>query len=514
MRSFNLSLLTFLALGSAAPAQPAPERPAREVWETVFARDRDGRDQQIGYSHLTFETLTVDGKTIVRGTRELRIHIKRDGQLAQLKADTGTEEVAEDGKVVGVFMRHWIGEKQALTMNGKLDADGKAMSINVDASVKNEFKAPWDPKVIGLAGEQGILRNRKAKAGDAFSYRFFEPTVSSIVTVAVSVKDVEEVLPPRGGKKKLLRVESKPEKIQGVQLPSSILFVDPQTYEPVMTQTDMPDLGLLTLLRSDKAAATGPLGEVPDLMKLQTIRLGQRINGDIHALQGVVFRVSVKGKDIDAGKLLKEDDRQSVKNLEGNVFDLHVTARRAPRDVKDAKEPGEEFTKSNYFINSDDAEVKKLAAEAVGAATDPWEKAKKIERLVREKMKPVNYSEAMATADHVAKTLAGDCSEYSMLAAAMCRAEGIPSRTAIGLVYVDSKAFGGPALAFHMWTEVYVKGQWLAIDATLGRGGVGPGHIKITDHSWHETRDFKPLLPVTGFIMAKPTVEIKEATRE
>jgi transglutaminase-like putative cysteine protease len=95
-----------------------------------------------------------------------------------------------------------------------------------------------------------------------------------------------------------------------------------------------------------------------------------------------------------------------------------------------------------------------------------------------------------------------------MLTAAMCRAQGIPSRTAIGLVYVD-RLLGQPAgLAFHMWTEVFVQGQWIGLDATIGQGSIGPGHIKITDHSWADVISFTPLLPVKGFIMANPTIEV------
>jgi transglutaminase-like putative cysteine protease len=119
----------------------------------------------------------------------------------------------------------------------------------------------------------------------------------------------------------------------------------------------------------------------------------------------------------------------------------------------------------------------------------------------------------MATSDHVAKTLSGDCTEYAMLAAAMCKAQGIPARTALGLIYVCDGEHTA-TLAFHMWTEVYVRGQWLGLDATLGRGSVGPDHIKITDHSWYQVEDFKPLLPVTGFLLAKPAIEVKAATRE
>jgi hypothetical protein len=59
-----------------------------------------------------------------------------------------------------------------------------------------------------------------------------------------------------------------------------------------------------------------------------------------------------------------------------------------------------------------------------------------------------------------------------------------------------------------MWTEVYADKQWLPIDATLGQGGVGPGHIKITHHSWHDERTFAPLLPVLRSLTARPRVEV------
>jgi transglutaminase-like putative cysteine protease len=93
-----------------------------------------------------------------------------------------------------------------------------------------------------------------------------------------------------------------------------------------------------------------------------------------------------------------------------------------------------------------------------------------------------------------------------MLTAGMCRAAGVPSRTALGLVYVNDPQ-KGPNMGFHMWTEVWIKGQWVGIDATLGRGGIGVGHVKISDASWHDVHDLKPLLPVTK-VLGKVTMEI------
>ncbi len=51
------------------------------------------------------------------------------------------------------------------------------------------------------------------------------------------------------------------------------------------------------------------------------------------------------------------------------------------------------------------------------------------------------------------------------------------------------------------------EGQWLGIDATLGQGCIGAGHVKISDHSWHEIHDLQPLLPVTR-VLGKVSMEV------
>src|SRR5262249_53273448 len=146
----------------------------------------------------------------------------------------------------------------------------------------------------------------------------------------------------------------------------------------------------------------------------------------------------------------------------------------------------DEFTQSNFFVNSDDKLVKEHARKAVGDETDPWKKARMIEKWVNSNMRSLNFDNGIATADHVARTMEGDCTEFAMLGAAMCRAAGVPSRTALGLVYHVDK--GTPKLSYHMWMEVNINGQWIALDPTLGKNSVGPVHLKISDHSWHETR--------------------------
>jgi hypothetical protein len=104
----------------------------------------------------------------------------------------------------------------------------------------------------------------------------------------------------------------------------------------------------------------------------------------------------------------------------------------------------------------------------------------------------------------VARNLRGDCRQYALLTAALCRAEGLPARTAVGLLYVHK---GKPCLGFHMWTEVFVAGRWVGLDATLGLGGVSATHLKIADQSWHGARSLTPLLPVER-VLGKVQIEV------
>jgi hypothetical protein len=78
----------------------------------------------------------------------------------------------------------------------------------------------------------------------------------------------------------------------------------------------------------------------------------------------------------------------------------------------------------------------------------------------------------------------------------------------MGLIYTDLKG-KGPVLSFHMWTEVWIQGKWLPLDATLGRGFVGATHIKIADHSWHQTQTLTPVLPLYN-LLGKLSVEVMQ----
>ena len=148
--------------------------------------------------------------------------------------------------------------------------------------------------------------------------------------------------------------------------------------------------------------------------------------------------------------------------------------------------------------------MKELAEQAVGDETDPWFKARRIEGFVHGRMK-IDGASPFVPAGQIARELKGDCRQCAVLTAAMCRAAGVPSRTAMGFVYAETH--GKYVFATHMWTEVFVRGEWVGIDATLGEGSVGAAHLKVTDHSWHDVNSLTPLLPLQRAI-GKMKVEV------
>ncbi|HYT92038.1 MAG TPA: transglutaminase-like domain-containing protein [Gemmataceae bacterium] len=499
MHKFSAAFLGLLLLTSSArPAGEATGKVVLDLWDAAFLQGA-----RTGFVRTTVREYDLPGGKIFRASVELNLTLKRFKDTIQLKAITGTDETP-DGKVVGVFMRQQLGPSKTLVVTGKVE--GKQLILMLDGKHPMQ-PAPWDDRVVGLYRQQRMFQERKVKPGDRFAYPSFEPTVNLVVTTNVQVKDYEEV-DVLGGKKKkrLLRVEATPDKIENVQLPTLTAWLgDDLTVQ--RSRVEVPGLGQLTLYRGTREQALTPaeLAKLDDVGLSQLVNLNKRLPQDLNTARAV-YRIRIKGEE-DVATTFARDERQVVKNVKGDTCEIHVRASRGPKEESGPAKVGAEFTQSSYFITSDDSKVKEHARRAVGSERDAWKKALRIEKWVHEHMKATNV-EALATADHVARTLEGDCTEYAMLTAAMCRAEGVPSRTAIGLVYAVVK--GRPVMAFHMWTEVLVRGQWIPLDATLGRGHVGASHLKITDASWHNRRDLAPLLPVVR-VLGKMSIEVLES---
>ncbi len=486
--------LVFVSCLPCAAGEPKGKLIA-EAWDAAYL---DGN--RAGYVRTATYEMDQNGQKVLRTTLDLNLTVKKFKDLIKLRGVTGNDELP-DGTILGTFMRQQIGQNKELTIIGVVK--GKQLDLLLDGKAGVMKPAPWDDRAVSLLRQQTLLADRKVRPGDKFNYLSFEPSVNIVVRMDVTVRDYELVeLPGLKGKMKLLRVETVPERLEGVQLPTLVQWVD-DNLQPVRQETDAPGLGHLTLVRTTKELATAPGAEatLTDIGVGQLLRLNRKI-ANAYDAKAIVYRITLKGDDEAAGAFVI-DDRQRLTANRGSTIEIQILGGKTLGKAGAAK-PGDEFLQSSYFITADDPKVKELARKAVGKETGLLKKALAIEKWVNANMKGTSY-EALAPASEVARTLEGDCTEFAMLMAAMCRAEGVPSRTAIGLIYADTKS--GPVMAFHMWTEVWVGDQWVGLDATLGKGHIGPSHLKITDHSWADTRSLTPLLPLIR-VLGKMQIEV------
>ncbi len=491
-----------LLLAGLAHGQEKPKL-INDTWNAAFVEGT-----RAGYFHSTTYQTERDGQKLFSTNLEMNLKVKRYGEVVNLRMETGDEETP-DGKIVAVSLTQFTDKGGKQVLKARVQDNRLLLRVGVNP---REFPFPWNDKAVGTYKAEQLFKERKLKPGDSYDYLSFELSVQSAVQVKVKARDFEEVdvlevANPNAPnpavtriKKKLLSVDIQPGKVkvQGneIQLPKLTSWLDSE-YVPVRSQTELPGLGLVTMYRTTEAVARLEPDPrlMPDLGVASLIKLDKPLNG-IHNSTSAVYSITIKDDD-DPTTIFTQDSRQKVLNKNGRSFELAVKAIRRP-EAKKSDETRAELLKSSFFLDSDNPKVKRLAAKIVGDETDPWQKGLKIEEWVHDHMKS-DAGIGYVTASQIATELRGDCRQHGMLTAALCRSAGIPSRTALGLVYGQDRRHG-PLLGFHLWTEVWIKGQWLALDATLGQGGIGPGHLKITDHDWNDAHSLAPLLPIVRAI--------------
>jgi len=121
------------------------------------------------------------------------------------------------------------------------------------------------------------------------------------------------------------------------------------------------------------------------------------------------------------------------------------------------------YTQPEDYIESNDPLIMETAKNIVGNETNPQRVALKIANFVMEtltyKIQPEEKGAKWALVNRQ-----GDCSEYSYLFVALCRACGIPARIQAGFAFhrINEELSDG-----HMWAEYYLENYgWVPVDLT------------------------------------------------
>lgn len=160
----------------------------------------------------------------------------------------------------------------------------------------------------------------------------------------------------------------------------------------------------------------------------------------------------------------------AVRVMENVERDLYAVRYAVELAVSLADETRPFLYPSQYVDFDANSAAVAVSNELSAGLVDPERVASKLYRFVTghlsydaEKARTVENG-YLPDADETLLSGKGICFDYSVLLAAMLRAQGIPAKVEIGYV--------SPERLYHAWNRVYLDGRWVLFDAMLD----GTGH--------------------------------------
>ncbi len=196
------------------------------------------------------------------------------------------------------------------------------------------------------------------------------------------------------------------------------------------------------------------------------------------------IRMRVDGADLSSADLMGVGQR-----VDGNIVEI-IDAQKISAVA--ASESFEPYLRPEPFIESDDADIRAAAEEAVRGVSGPRARAESLTRYVSSTVQK-KPTVSLPSAREVLRTKIGDCNEHTALFVAMSRSIGIPARIAVGLAFVRG------AFYYHAWPEVYIdeggnRGLWLPVDPTFNQFPADATHFRLARGGLDKQAAILPLI--------------------
>ena len=447
-------------LAGCTPAPPADAKAAtppatnqpRESWDIYLLQG-----SRVGYGHAIARREVESGRDVLRTEGSAHLVLRRGSDTS--RQTTRTTSVETPG---GQFLRF----ENEVTMGPRpIRTTGvvRGDKLDIETAATPKESVPFSSDDLGpFAIEQSLLR-KPMRPGERRTLKSLSVEFHQVIPTELTAKDYERTKLPSGSLK-----------------------------------TFTPALGGLETYRVSRAEALKePDAPSFDWMSHTMVKVDPPLAGG-HRSKEVCYRVHLDGGD--PAKVFVTGPTQAVKRIDAHTAEVTVYAIRPGRSdgnrAAPADPPSADDLRPNTFVESDDPLIVADAKKAAGDEKDPWRVAVALEKFVNREVKDKNFTQAFATASEVARSREGDCTEHAVFLMALCRARGIPARSAMGLVYLPSNK----AFFYHMWAEAYIDKRWIPIDGTRALGGIGAAHLKIAQSSLKDATAYSAFLPVATIL--------------
>ena len=455
----NFFSAVLIGLFAAPMVEPALAASVQEIWYRV-----EVSGQAAGW--MVERQIDADGRVVTES--DLQISFRRAGAALNLGMSSRFIETA-DHQPIEMWTRHQLGaapqeisyrfEDGAVIMNDdkRLDApsEGWLTPAAADLELRERMQALFDQDA-----PDGGLRSVEISTLDP-SLGLQVATMRWVLEQKSTSFELEGTTYPASRWRQSLSFAPQIE---------SVVYLD-ENGDMLSSATPMMGLEMRFVRTSQEKAQS--YGDGPELLVQSFIYPDRRIDEPRRLRRGA-YRVTVDGEPVQLPEVASQ--RQ-----EGEIVVVDLDWVPDPDESRPDQSPGapskesmSRYLQASTYYDYTAPEIEALHRNARSASAPDdgidvpnAERAEALRRLVNRHLEEKNLDSILATADEAARLRAGDCTEHAVLLTALLRADGIPSRTATGVLYVDAFAGKQHLFAYHMWSQAFLDGRWVDLDATL-----------------------------------------------
>ena len=442
-------LLVVCALSGAPVA--ADWTPVQEHWYVV----------ELGGARTGFmvSTLESDGGRFRSSTR-MTITLRRGGESQTIEISSSFEETAEGEPLLMQAMQK-MGQQPVESQWRFLDDTVVHTSRQGGRELVRETEAPEGPWLTPMAVHRYWLQ--RVAAGDKQISYFTVDGQSGLEPIEVTHAYLEDAVYVFDGREIPVTVWRTRTSFMDVEALEHYSAEGDMVYEEIA----MPGMGTMVTRLATKAEAQAGAGKPgPEILIRSFVEPSRPIPRAGSATTATLHLRVENGAFPELPSVAAQ--RVSVGDDGGIVvltIDINDNLPALPADLLDRS-----YVEPSAMVDAHDPLIGTLASRAVrDAGDDLLAKADALRVAVHRLVSEKGLGTAFATASETARTRTGDCSEHAVLLCAMLRAEEIPARVAVGLVYADTFLGHEDIFGWHMWTQALIDGRWVDLDATLGR---------------------------------------------
>jgi Tfp pilus assembly protein PilF len=467
-----------------------------------------------------------EGKLSANVTEVSHINrLKREGAPFEVSMVSRFEESRADGKPLKFSYHYQLNRKTWVDASGDFQSNGLSLHLlqpeQGDQLAKREVAlARKEPFLFpdGPAIQKVYQKHAYDPPGSTFRFQTMHLGLSPrVVDTQVTLLSLDELRLADGSARSVRKFEVK----NPLHPENAIYEWRDASGKLYKAQTSDKGMEMVYTTRQEARLPQGtPLAEV----MAQGIPVNTFAANPKEVRQAVYLLKPTKGQTTAALQTPPRDARQQVETLPGKGFKVTVL-RKEPEDISFTLpfQPSlalQPYLQSSPYIQASDAEIQKTAQSVASGESRAYAAAQRLRQWVYQNIVNKNYDTAFAGARETLLNRSGDCTEHAVLLAALARAIGLPSRLAVGLLYLPDAVQGSSGrFVYHMWTEVWLgknhgqadKGEWVPLDASQKEPWVGADRIKLADSALNSEEDLIRLTRPIAQWMGQLQIEVFQA---